>query len=212
VERDTVTDQTRLESRYRKWLVCYPKTFRRDHDAELLAVLLAMSRQGQQHPSPGELVALVRGGVGMRLRPDLPRSARLPRAAVGLLCLSSLLEITTWIAVIATRNSVAASLGMRAGILARLVPDLVAAPVVAAGLLVLAWAIGHGRRWGLGGLVALTLLTTIGFLTALGGDAAADAPVDLIAGGLSWLTTLAAVVLLAAHGLRAAGPVRQQVA
>ncbi|HEX3589914.1 MAG TPA: hypothetical protein VHV74_09785 [Pseudonocardiaceae bacterium] len=199
-----MTGQTRLESRYRRWLVWYPKSFRRDHDAELLAVLVAVSREGQRHPSPGELFALVRGGLAMRLLPDLPRSARLLRTAIGLLCLGAALEVATWLAVIATRNSVAASLGLRTGILARLALDLVAAPVVVIALLLLAWAIGHGRRWGRGGLVALVLLTTIGFLTAVSQGAASYAPIDVIVDGLAWLTTLVATVLV----LSAASKVR----
>ncbi|HEX5408048.1 MAG TPA: hypothetical protein VFX16_37775 [Pseudonocardiaceae bacterium] len=48
---------TRLESRYRRWLACYPKAYREDHEAELLAVLVAVSRDGRQRPSPGELLA-----------------------------------------------------------------------------------------------------------------------------------------------------------
>lgn len=188
-----MTDETLLESRYRRWLVWYPKAYRRDHDAELLAVLVAVSRDGQRHPSPGELIALVRGGLAMRLLPDLPRSARLLRTAIGLLCLAAALEFATWLAVITTRDAVAANLGVRT---VHLTLDLVAAPVVAIALLLLAWAIGHGRRWGLGGLVTLVLLTTIGFLTALSQGAASYAPVDLIVDGLAWLTTLAATVLV----------------
>ncbi len=190
-----MTDPTRLESRYRRWLVCYPEAFRREHEAELLAVLIATSRDGQAHPSPGELVALVRGGLGMRLRPGLPRSARARRAAVRLLYLGSVLEVATWFAVLATRGSVAARLGLPTGIVGRLAPDLVAAPVVAAALLLFAWAIGHQRAWAGGGLVALTLLTTIGYLSALSQGAARYAPVDLTIGGLSWLATVAAAIL-----------------
>jgi hypothetical protein len=37
--------------------------------------LVGVDREGQRHPSPGELGALVRGGLAMRLLSTLPRAA-----------------------------------------------------------------------------------------------------------------------------------------
>ncbi|HEX5408047.1 MAG TPA: hypothetical protein VFX16_37770 [Pseudonocardiaceae bacterium] len=133
----------------------------------------------------------------MRLLPDLPRSARLLKAAVSLLCLAAALEIATWCAVLVTRDSVV----VRLGVPARLPLDLVAAPLA---LLVLAVAIGHRRRWGAGGLVALTLLTTIGLLSAVTRGATTYAPVDVITDALAWATTLTAAILVAIRSARPA--------
>ena len=46
VER-AMQETTGLERRYRRWLRCYPRSFRREHEAEILAVLQAT------HMDPG---------------------------------------------------------------------------------------------------------------------------------------------------------------
>lgn len=65
-----------LEPGYRRLLVCYPRRFRDEHGEELLSVLLASASDGQHRPGLLESADLIRSGLGMRLRPDVSRSAR----------------------------------------------------------------------------------------------------------------------------------------
>lgn len=71
-----MSGDTGLERGYRRLLACYPRRFRDDHGEELLAVLLASARDGQQRPGLAERADLVRSGLGMRLRPDNSATAR----------------------------------------------------------------------------------------------------------------------------------------
>lgn len=65
-----------LERGYQRLLACYPRRFRDEHGEELLAVLLASAWDGQQRPGLAESADLVANGLGMRLHPDVSRSAR----------------------------------------------------------------------------------------------------------------------------------------
>lgn len=71
-----MTGAAGLERGYRRLLGCYPARFRGEHGEELLAVLLAGARDGQQRPGLAESASLLRSGLGMRLRPDASPSAR----------------------------------------------------------------------------------------------------------------------------------------
>ena len=57
-----------LERGYRRLLAWYPRGFRREHEEELLAVLLAGARPGQRRPGLAEAVNLILSGLGARLR------------------------------------------------------------------------------------------------------------------------------------------------
>ena len=63
-----MSDPTRLERRYRRLLAFYPKAFRREHEEEILSVLMAAAADGQQRPRPEEVADLVRSAIFMRLR------------------------------------------------------------------------------------------------------------------------------------------------
>jgi hypothetical protein len=63
-----MTHATRLERRYRRLLAFYPKAFRREHEEEILAVLMAAAADGQQRPRPAESADLLRNAIVMRLR------------------------------------------------------------------------------------------------------------------------------------------------
>lgn len=63
-----MTDSTQLERRYRWLLALYPKAFRREHEQEILAVLIACAADGQRRPRLAEAADLARNGVSMRLR------------------------------------------------------------------------------------------------------------------------------------------------
>jgi hypothetical protein len=62
-----MSDSTDLERRYRQLLACYPRAFRREHEREILAVLMAGAEEGQQRPGLGEAGNLIRHALWMRL-------------------------------------------------------------------------------------------------------------------------------------------------
>jgi hypothetical protein len=62
-----MSDSPDLERRYRQLLACYPRTFRREHEQEILAVLMAGADEGQRRPGLGEAANLIRYALRMRL-------------------------------------------------------------------------------------------------------------------------------------------------
>jgi hypothetical protein len=62
-----VSDSTQLERRYRRLLAFYPNAFRREHEQEMLAVLIAGAAEGQRRPSLDEAIDLVSNAILMRL-------------------------------------------------------------------------------------------------------------------------------------------------
>jgi hypothetical protein len=69
-------ERARLERRYRRLLSWYPAAHRREHEQEMLGVLLAAARDGQRRPRPSEAVNLIGGALRIRLR-RAPVDARL---------------------------------------------------------------------------------------------------------------------------------------
>jgi hypothetical protein len=63
-----MTNPTQLERSYRRLLAVFPKAFRREHEQEMLAVLMAGAAQGQRRPRFGEVFDLLRTAIFMRLR------------------------------------------------------------------------------------------------------------------------------------------------
>ena len=63
-----MTDSAHLERRYRRLLAFYPKAFRREHEQELVSVLMAGAAEGQRRPRLAESVDLLRNGVLVRVR------------------------------------------------------------------------------------------------------------------------------------------------
>ena len=57
-----------LEDRYRRLLAWYPADHRSDHEQEMLGVLLAGARPGQDRPSIADTFDLLRGAVRVHLR------------------------------------------------------------------------------------------------------------------------------------------------
>ncbi len=62
-----MSDSAGLERRYRRLLACYPRAFRREHEHEILAVLMAGADEGQQRPRLGEAADLIKHALWMRL-------------------------------------------------------------------------------------------------------------------------------------------------
>jgi hypothetical protein len=69
-----MNDDSALERRYRRLLACYPAAFRREHEHEMLSVLMADAQQGQRWPRPAEVADLLRNATSMRLRSRLRTS------------------------------------------------------------------------------------------------------------------------------------------
>lgn len=63
-----MTDSTHLERRYRRLLALYPKAFRREHQQEILSVLIAGAADGQRRPRLAEAANLLTNAIVMRLR------------------------------------------------------------------------------------------------------------------------------------------------
>ena len=63
-----MTNSSRLERRYRSLLALYPKAFRREHEQEILSVLMAAAPEGQKRPRLAESADLVRSAIFMRVR------------------------------------------------------------------------------------------------------------------------------------------------
>ena len=201
-----MTDTTDLEREYRRWLRWYPQSFRREHEAELLGVLMAGAREGQRRPELMECLDLLRSALLMRLRPRVPRSNRSVVTAVKLLYLGAVVELAAAVTIVATTGDVRSAIvarnpGLTAGQWHAVVAGQLEPTVVAAGLAVgfwlwMAWSIGRGRRWTRIAFVPFFGLNTWGLLNGLAGGSAVYARPDLAIGMLLWLVELAAVTLI----------------
>jgi hypothetical protein len=201
-----MSNRNDLERRYRRLLGWYPRTFRRDHEEEVLAVLMADAREGQRRPGLAASADLIRSGLWMRLR---SRPARPPRTvfnAVRLMYAGAVLELAALITIVATPGTIRATIVARypdyspaqwhALLRASIVPDEVAASIAIGLWLLLAWATGRGHGWARAVFAVFFALSTFSLLAALVQDAAVYAPADLIAGATLWLVELTVVLLL----------------
>jgi hypothetical protein len=62
-----MSESADLERRYRQLLACYPYAFRREHEQEIVAVLMAGAGEDQQRPQLAEAANLVKHALWMRL-------------------------------------------------------------------------------------------------------------------------------------------------
>jgi hypothetical protein len=69
-----MNDDPDLGRRYRRLLACYPAAFRREHEQEVLSVLMAGAEEGQRWPRLAEVADLLRSATSMRLRTRLRTS------------------------------------------------------------------------------------------------------------------------------------------
>ena len=74
---------TRLETRYRRWLLVYPRVYRAQRGDEIVGLLLDTARVGQQRPAVRDVVDVIRHGLAMRLAagPALTRPETIASAA-----------------------------------------------------------------------------------------------------------------------------------
>ena len=198
-----MTDTAELERAYRRWLRWYPKSFRRAHEAEILAVLLAGVRAGQRQPAAVECLDLLRGALCMRLRPRVPRSDRATFAAVRLMYLGAVVELTAAVTILATIGDVRSNVVERnprltEGTWHAVVADQIEPVAMAAGIAVgfwlwMAWAVGRGHRWARIVSAIFFALNAFGLLNRLAQGSAVYARPDLALGIVLCLVELAAV-------------------
>jgi hypothetical protein len=201
-----MTDAADLERRYRRLLAWYPRAFRREHEEEILGVLMAGAREGQRQPELMECLDLMRSALWMRLRPSVPRSDRSVIKAVKLMYLGAVVELAAAITIWATIGDVKASVvrrnpGLTAGTWHAVVAGQLEPKAVAAGLAVgfwlwMAWATGRGQRWARIAFALFFGLNTFSLLDGLTRGSAVYARADLAIGMVLWLVELAAVALL----------------
>jgi hypothetical protein len=195
-----MTDSAGLEREYRRLLACYPRSFRRDNEDEILAVLMAAAEAGRTRVGLAEAADLIRGAVRMRLWPAAPRPATVC-AAVRLMCAGAAAELAVLLTVVLTRGHV------KAAVLAEypsawhptqvhLGLDMASAPVIIGLWLWLAWANGQGRDWARVLSAAAFLTLTASMFIALSEDAVAFASADMVAVAVEWALGLASVVLV----------------
>ncbi len=201
-----MTEAADLERGYRRWLRWYPQAFRREHEAEMLGVLLAGARAGQRRPALMECLDLLRGALWMRLRPRVPRSDRSVVTAVRLMYLGAVVELAVALTIVATIGNVRSNVakrypGLTAGqwhvvVIGQLEPLAVTAGIAVGFWLWMAWSIGRGRRWARIAFALFVGLNTWSLLNGLAGGSAVYARPDLAVASALWLVELAAVALL----------------
>jgi hypothetical protein len=122
-----------LERRYRRLLAFYPRAFRREHDQEILSVLMAGADDRQRQPRLDEAADLMRSAIWMRLRPNVPRSQSTVLWAVMLMYVCAALRLlgAPMLPVTLGSGAYPLDIGISWGVFA-----------------LLAWANGRGHNWG----------------------------------------------------------------
>lgn len=195
-----------LERSYRRWLRWYPRAFRREHEEEVLAVLLAGARDGQRRPELVECLDLVRGAMSLRLRPRLPRSNRSAYQLMKLLCIGAVAELAAVITIAGTIGDVRANVVARnpgftasqwhAVVASQLEPNMVGGALAIPFWLLMAWSIGRGYRLVRVAFALFFGLNLYGLFTGLQNGAAVFSRPDLAMGIIVCLFELAATVAI----------------
>jgi hypothetical protein len=194
-----------LERGYRRLLACYPRAYRREYEDEILAVLLACARDGQQRPGLAAAADLVKGAMRMRLWPAA-RPPRTVRAAAWLMCAAAAAQLAYLIINVATAGSVGsayargdppgAAAAVYHALTVQLVKDDVGAALAIGMWPLLAWALIRRHNLARFAFAAWFGLDCLAILQAIGQGAASHAPPDMAAAAVVWLLILAASVLL----------------
>jgi hypothetical protein len=207
-----VTYAAELEHSYRRWLRCYPRSFRADHETEILDVLLAGARDRQRRPDLIECLDLMRSAIWMRLRPNVPRRDRSVFAVIRLMYLGAVVELAVAFTVLATSGSVESAVANHnpgeggpqghAAVLSALDPLVLAAGIAVVFWLAMAWSHGRGHRWTPIVFAVFFAMNTDSLLQGLLRGSAVYARADLIVGTALWLIELAVLASLCQHRFR----------
>ncbi len=200
-----MSDPCELERRYRRLLACFPSAFRREHEEEMLVVLLACARDGLRRPGVADTVDLLWRALRLRVAPVTRRSVPTVFWGARLMLLTGCLELAALMVVVVTKGTVDAAVlrhvpgtGARAVALVQSQVEAVeiGAPIAAAAWLALAWANDRGHRWGRFGAVALLTLTAVSLLAGLSRHGGSYAVADVIVGAVLCTTALVASALI----------------
>jgi hypothetical protein len=200
-----MSEMSRLERGYRRLVACYPRSFRKENQEEIIAVLLATSRDGQQRPGLAESADLLAGAFRMHM--GLSRAPRSVLTAVRLMCLGAVAELGVLVTALVTWGSIRAHAVAHyphyAAQVSRLVNDDVTADMVILPILILAWlwvAWGNGRGSQLARVAAIVFaaLYTLVLAINLSEGVALLAPAALIVSGVSWALGVGAVAFVLA--------------
>jgi hypothetical protein len=190
-----MTGQTELERRYRRLLSCYPRSFLREHEEELVSVLMAGACQGQRRPGLAEAADLIKNAAWMRLRPSVPPSPRTVRAAVRLMCAGAAVTTLGLIISIISLPLIGRSaatlrlLGRSQPLPVAITVGIVGGLVLTALWLWMARANGQGRN-------SARILSTVLFCLATLHLFGNNGVVQVVFAVLTWVIGLAAVWLL----------------
>jgi hypothetical protein len=196
------TSEVILERRYRRLLACHPRSFRRDSEDEILAVLMACARPGQRCPGLAECADLLASSVRMRLGPGRSSPPRTVTRAMKLMRVGAATELAGLLIALATASSVESALAHHhAGFLGAHWHDLLlfielGVPVPTGLWLWLAWANGRGHQWARSAFATVFGLYTLIVLSKLAMGAATYAPADLLVVGVQWVIGLTVVLLI----------------
>jgi hypothetical protein len=195
-----MTGTADLERKYRRLVAWYPAAFRREHEAEMLGVLMDSARDGRNRVELADTIDLIRGGLTLRLR--IPgRAPRTVAAAVRVMCASAAAYLAFWITTVVTNGSVKAAMlrSAPAGWHLMLVHSTaveVIVPAAVIGWLWLAWANSRGHDQARRALIPFFGVATLGLLWMLSLGAAVYATADLISATVVWLLQVSAIVLI----------------
>jgi len=195
-----MTDSADLERRYSRLLAWYPAAFRREHEAEMLGVLMDGACDGQQRVGLADAADLLKGALTLRLR--IPAQAPgTVVAAVRLMYVGAAVALTGWISNVVTEGSVRSAMLRSAParwhpMLVHITAVEVVVPVTVVGWLWLAWANGRGQDRARLAFVPYFGVATLALLSMLGIGAAVYAPADTICLAVLWLVQLSAIVLV----------------
>jgi len=192
-----------LERGYRRLVACYPRSFRKENEEEIIAVLLATAFPGQQRPGIAESFDLLRGAARMRM--GLTRAPHSVVTAVRLMCLGAVGQSLTLITVLVTwgsmRSAAAHHYPQYTAQVSRIVNDDVRGdaallPVLVVIWLLVAWGNGRGNQWARVAAIAFAVLYTLVLCAELSQGVATVAPAALIMSGVTWALGVAAVVFI----------------
>ncbi len=198
-----MNDTTELERGYRRLVACYPRTFRRENEEEIVGVLLATAPDGQRRPGIAESADLIRGAVRMRM--GLSRSPRTVLNAVRLMYAGAAAQLAALVTFALTAASARADFILKnphataaqlQQVNAHIVGDWIALPIAIGFWLWMAWANGRGYDWARLVCIGCFALNTITLLAALGTGVARYAPAATIACAVTWAIGFAALALI----------------
>jgi hypothetical protein len=100
-----MTGSADLERRYSGLLAWYPAGFRREHEAEMLGVLMESATDDQRRVPLAEEADLIRGALTLRFRVP-PRAPRTVAAAVRLMWAGAAVTLAGWVSTLVTQAAV----------------------------------------------------------------------------------------------------------